>query len=147
MKRMELKITLTFAIMFVVGVIINGLHSVISMDSNFFTFAVMANAMVAALVYLGYVWINTRRHKLLTLIGVLGIGLMVLFASFSSDGVTGTFSSWNWKDTVMIVYYFIAYEIASRQGEKLLEEDRETINLNINLKGEIKPEDVEVSID
>lgn len=30
MKRMELKITLTFAIMFVVGVVISGIYSVVS---------------------------------------------------------------------------------------------------------------------
>ena len=58
-KRMELHITITFAIMFVVGVIINGLYSVISMKSNFFTFQVMAKGVIAALVYLVYVWIST----------------------------------------------------------------------------------------
>lgn len=63
MKRMELKITLTFAIMFVVGVVISGIYSVVSNQSGFFTVEVMADGLFTALVYLGYVWINTRRHQ------------------------------------------------------------------------------------
>ena len=124
MKRMELHITITFAIMFVVGVIINGLYSVISMKSNFFTFEVMAKGVIAALVYLVYVWISTRRHKLLACIGVIGIGLVVIFASFSSEGVVGTYSSWNWKETVMLICYVIAFQIAKYQSKKLIEEDK-----------------------
>lgn len=136
MKRMELKITLTFAIMFVVGVIISGIESVVSKQSVFFTFEVMADGLFTALVYLGYIWINTRRHQLLTYLGVLGIGFMVMFAAFSSEGVSGAFSGWNWKDTIMCIYYIVVYQIASYQGKKLLEEDKETINLTINLHGE-----------
>lgn len=123
MKRMELQITITFAIMFVVGVIIRGLYSVISMKSNFFTFEVMAEGLIAALVYLGYVWMQTRKHKLLTITGVSG---MALFVFFSFEGVAGFFSDWNWSETVMCVYYVIAFQIAGYQGKKLLEEDKET---------------------
>ena len=147
MKRMELKITLTFAIMFVVGVIINGLYSVISLGESFFSFVVMASAMLSALFYLVYIWINTRRHKYIALLGLFCIGLFVIFASYSSEGSAGAFSSWNWKDTVMIVYYVISYEIACWQGKKLLEEDKESISINVTLKGDIKPEDVEVTIE
>lgn len=148
MKRMELKITLTFAIMFVVGVIISGIYSVISKQSGFFTFEVMADGLFTALVYLGYIWINTRRHQLLTYLGVLGIAFMVLLAGFSSEGVSGVFNSWNWKNTIMCIYYFVAFQIASYQGSRLLEEDKEAINLTINLHGNndiIKPEDVEIT--
>ena len=45
MKRMELKITLTFAIMFVVGVVISGIYSVVSNQSGFFTVEVMADGL------------------------------------------------------------------------------------------------------
>ena len=148
MKRMELKITLTFAIMFVVGVVISGIYSVVSNQSGFFTVEVMADGLFTALVYLGYVWINTRRHQLLTCLGVACIGFMFLFVLFSSEGVSGAFSGWNWKDTVMCVYYIVSYQIASYQGKKLLEEDKENINITINLHGNdcvINPEDVEVT--
>lgn len=48
----------------------------------------------------------------------------------------------------MCVYYIVSYQIASYQGKKLLEEDKENINITINLHGDdcvITPEDVEVT--
>ena len=148
MKRMELKITLTFAIIFVVGVIIRGIYSVISKQSSFFTFEVMADGLFTALVYLGYIWINTRRHQLLTFLEVLSIAFMVLLVGFSSERISGVFNSWNWKNTIMCIYCIVTFLIASYQGSRLLEEDKETINLTINLYGNndiIKPEDVEIT--
>lgn len=146
MKRMELKITLTFAIMFVVSFIINGIYSVITMNLNFFTFEAMVNALFAALIYLGCIWINSRRHQLLAHIGALAICLLGLFIFFSSKGVSGSFSGWNCETIVMCIYYIIAFQIAEYQGKKLLEEDEETINITI-IKGDIESEDIEASID
>ena len=128
MKRMESRIVITFAIMFVVGVCLSGLYSVISMQSNFFTFAVIAKGLIDALMYLIYVWMNSRRHKVLAYIGFFGLGFVILFISFSSEGVAGTFSNWNWYNTVMCVEYSVAFLIAIYQGEKLLEEDKEKDN-------------------
>ena len=148
MKRMELKISLTFAIMFVIGVVINGIYSVTAMDSSFFTFDVVASGLLYAMFFLLYIYINTRRHQLLAWLGLLSISGLLLLIIFSSEGVSGTFSGWNWKDTISCVYYIIAYIIASHQGEELLKEDKETININIRVKGKIiKPEDVEITRD
>ena len=121
MKRMELNIALTSAIMFVVAVSINALY-------NVFTFAEMSYAIIAPLTYLAYIWINTRRHKLLARLGFFYIGLILLFVTFSycsiSDiSISDISSNWTWRDTVMIMYSVIAYEIASNQCKKLLEED------------------------
>ena len=148
MKRMELKISLTFAIMFVIGVVINGIYSVTSMDSIFFTFDVVASGLLYAMFFLLYIYINTRRHQLLAWLGLLSISVLLLLIIFSSEGVSGTFSGWNWKNTISCVCYIVAYIIASHQGEELLKEDKETININIKVKGEIiKPEDVEITRD
>ena len=147
MKRMESKIALTFAIMFVVGFIVNGLYSVISLGENFFSFGVMAKGMLTALMYLMYVWVYTRRHRTLAVMGVVGIALMIMFAGFSSEGVANTFSGWVWKDTVMMVVYLAAAFIADHQADKLLEESKEQVNIKLTIKGDIKPEDVEVSLD
>ena len=134
MKRMELHIALTFAIMFVVGVIINGIESVVSLQSSFITCAVLAKGLFAALTYLLCVWINTRRHPLLTCIGIFGIVLMADFVAFSNVSVASISIGWNWKSIVMMIYYIIAGLIASYQGEKLLEEDKEnSISVLINL--------------
>ena len=71
-----------------------------------------------------------------------------LLTVFSSVGVSGAFSGWSWKDTISFVYYIVAYIIASHQGEELLKEDKENLNINIKVKGEIiKPEDVEITRD
>lgn len=147
MKRMESKIALTFAIMFVVGFIVNGLYSVISLGESFFSFGVMAKGMMVALIYLMYVWIYTRRHRKLAVMGVLGIAFMIMFAGFASEGVANTFSGWVWKDTVMTVVYLAEAFIADHQADKLLEESKEQVNINVTIKGDIKPEDVEVSLD
>lgn len=138
MKRMESKIVLTFAIMFVVGFIINGLYSVISLGESFFSFGIMAKGMLTALMYLMYVWIYTRRHRTLAVMGVVSIALMVMFAGFSSEGVANTFSGWVWKDTVMSVVYVVAAFIADHQVDKLLEESKD---IKLILKCDIKPED------
>lgn len=147
MKKMEKQIAITFAIMFVVGFIINGLYSVISMDSNFFTFGVASNAILFAFIYLFYIWLYTRQHKLLTIIGVCCIGLMLLFINFSSKGFAASFSSWDWRDTVTIICYFIASFIADYQSQKLIEESKEPINIKVIIKGNIEPENIDVSID
>lgn len=70
-----------------------------------------------------------------------------MFLEFSSEGVTNSFSSWSWKNTVMIVVYVIVAVIAYYQSDKLLEESNEKVNIKVTIKGDIKPEDVDVSID
>ena len=146
MKKMEQKIALTFVIMFVVSLIINGIHSIITMESNFITFEVMTTALIDAIAYLVYIWIISRRHRLLAFIGALAICLVVLFAYFSSVGSSDLFSGWDWKGTVMCIYYMIAAIISVYQGEKLLEEDKEPIKITITFKGDID-ENVEVISD
>lgn len=150
MKRMELRIAVTFAIMFVVGVIINGLYNVISMGESFFTWGVMANALIYALVYLGWIWLHTRRHQLLASLGVLGICFMILFIAFDAEGgIAATYSSFNWRSIFTMIYCIATSHLADYQGKKLREEEKETLNINIKYKGEqqLNPEDFEVSVD
>ena len=45
----------------------------------------------------------------------------------------------------MCIYYMIAYQIALYQGKKLLEEDKETVKVSINLNRDIAPEDIEIT--
>ena len=47
----------------------------------------------------------------------------------------------------MTVVYITAAFIADHQADKLLEEDKEQVNIKLTIKGDIKPEDVEVSLD
>ena len=116
-KRMELQITMTFVIMFIVGVIIFGIHSIIQ-DSNFLNFEVMTEASLSALIYLIYIWIYTRKHQILASIGFLSVFLTVVFAYVAATGETGILS-WNWYDVIMILYFVVASSIAKYQGKKL----------------------------
>ena len=126
MKRMELKICLTFVIMFVVAVIISGIYSVVSMNSSFFTYDVMIDGAVYAFVYVVCIWANTRRHQLLAWLGLFSIAFIILLVVSSVEGgSSAVFGTWNWKDTVYCIYCAIAYFVAMFQGIELLEEDEE----------------------
>ena len=142
MKRMEIKITVTFAIMFVVGVIINGIYDVISTNSNFFTFEVVAKGFVMALVYLAYIWINTRRHQMLVNLGIFSCCCLVLMLkrnSFEELVVSG----WNWYSTILCIYFVVAYPIARYQGKKLLIEDLQMLNIEFVVNNEENDENDE----
>lgn len=130
MKKMELKIILTFALMFCISLIINGIYNLISLDASFFSFEALSIAMLSALVYLVYIWSYTRRHKTLALIGISCSGLLLLFLSCSAngapvsfEGIATSFGGWDWRAIVMIIYFVIAAFIADYQAEKLLKED------------------------
>lgn len=125
MKRMKSKIALTFAIIFVVCFIVNGLYSVIFLGEDFFSFGAMRNGMIVALWYFMYIWIQTRRHRMLAMISVTGITFMILFA-VSPEGVVNLFRSWTLEYTVMAIEYVVVYSIAEYQvATSLLEESKE----------------------
>ena len=153
MKRMESKIALTFAIMFAITFIVNGLYSVVSLGESFFSIGAMIAGMRVALFYLTWIWVDTRRYKLLAAIGVLSITLMTefVFAELASEDIVNTVNSWMWKGTAMIIVYLIvcvvAVFIADYQADKLLKESIEQVNIELTIKGGIKPEDVEVKLD
>ncbi len=138
MKRMELKITLTFVIMLIVGIIINGIYNVITTNSNFFTCEVVAGGFLMALVYLGYIWISTRRHQLLIILGLVSFAIMITLISISSVGVAGTFSAWNWYWTIWCIYCSISCVIAKYHGKKLLQEDKHFANGEENDGSDVK---------
>lgn len=144
--KMESKITLTFMIMFAISVIISGINSVVVEGKGFFTFQMWADAIFYAFVYLIYIWINTRKHKtlawlglfvILTLIGIYFLTIAEAISVTSTATVTDTGLVFSIDKFIIFVlrctYCFIAYGIARRQGEKLLEEDKVSVNVNIIL--------------
>ena len=144
MRRTELKICLTFVIMFVVAVIISGIYSVVSMNSSFFTLDVMLDGIVYAFAYLVYVWIYTRRHKLLAWLGILSIAFIILLAENAVvESATSLFSAWNWKDTVQVIYCVVANLLAIFQGIELLDEDEDRLNDCYDIDVDVIPYDDE----
>ena len=149
MKRMdeEAKIAVTFVLFAFIGIIINGCYSVISLEESFLSFEVIGNGLITALAYLMYIWIHTRRHKVLAIMGVCGIALIILcFLEKSTTPI-----ALNWKDTLFtIIYlatYVVAYVVASYQAKKLLEEERMEVSINLTLMKDVNFEDVEVNND
>ena len=47
----------------------------------------------------------------------------------------------------MIIYYITASFIADYQAQKLVEESKESVNIKVTIKGNINPDDIEVSLD
>ena len=115
MKKIGLRIALTFAVMFIIAFIIDGLYRSISLGESFFSLETAISAIVSASMYLMYLWISTRRYKLLTYLGVAAIVFLIICFEFYSEGVVDVSIDWVWKDTVKMVYYAIAFVIAELQ--------------------------------
>lgn len=130
MKRMkmETKIAITFFVMFIAGVVINGIYSVVSMNSGFFTLDVLTYGLIFAMIYLFYIWVETRKHKMLSLIGVGCIFLIMTFATIPYTEKSNF--NWNWFQIIELIWCFVSAGIASYQSEKLLKEENETIESN-----------------
>lgn len=111
--------------MFIAGVFINEIYSAVSMNSGFFTFGVLEKGLIFALIYLSYIWIFTRQHELLALIGAGGIVFIIMSLSPCSLEVDN--ANWNWSKTILFIFCIVSAAIANYQGEKLLEEDDEKI--------------------
>ena len=127
MKRMELEITLTFIIMSIVGIIINGFCFGIAMNSNFLNFDAIAYGIAMALVYLVFIWIFTRRHQWLASLGFFSFCLMLMLIAFSSCGVAILSNYSNWYYICLFIYFIITGQIAKYHGQKLLEEDEKNL--------------------
>lgn len=104
MKRMEKQIAITYAIMFVVGFIINWLYSVISMDSNFFNLEVASSAIWVAFIYLIYVWLFTRKSFPLAFIGLLSVILIAAINDIPYYGIaTQIMQGFHWNTTILFI--------------------------------------------
>lgn len=123
MKRMELKIALTFAIVFAVTLIINGIYSVTTLKGDFLSYKVLATSLYHALPYLVLIWIFIGHHKLLRLLVYFMAVLLMNFLSYDSGYYPFRYSEFGWIDIAIPVVYIFIYIIAFRQAEKLLKEE------------------------
>jgi peptidoglycan/LPS O-acetylase OafA/YrhL len=140
MKKMELHISLTFAIAVAVSLIVSGIYSVTSKNSSFINWDVMTGAFIVGVVYLGYIWMCTRKHKAITWLAVFAICLVIIFYGLSTAEGDSSLLSFNWYDFVMIAIFFALFQIAQIQGKKLLEEDEEEYNISKHYVFNIYPE-------
>ena len=118
MKRMKMKtkIALTFCLTTILEIIIEGFYNVISNNGSFITNDIWALSFTWSWVYLLYICLETKRHKLLILIGLFEVGVMICSIR---GALVGPFSGWYWNDTVRVIYYFGIYHIARYQTKSL----------------------------
>lgn len=148
MKKMEFEIFETSILVFVVGTLLGGIYSIVFGKGSFFSFEVIRGAIFAALYYLFGIWVNTRRHQLLTCLGCLGVTLYMLLILCQSSENVNLLSELDWtKYILQFIAYMLLFFISAKQAARLLEEDSETVNVVINVKGDIDPKDVDVNID
>lgn len=147
MQKTEFKIFETSILVFVAETILGGICSIVFGGGSFFSFEVIRWAIFASLYYLFGIWVNTRRYQLLTCLGCFGIAsYMLLIICHSAEGIS-LFSGMDWKMFILrIISYIVLSFISAKQANKLMEEDSETVNVAINVKGENQPEDVDANI-
>ena len=120
---MKSRIAITFVIMFVVGVLINGLNNIISLKVDFVTFDALADATLMALFYLMYIWMYTRKHQMLVFSGLTGVLIFLIFFVYTAGAADELISSLNLFYFIKLIYYCIAASIANYQANQLLIED------------------------
>lgn len=131
MKEIELKITLTSIIMFLIGIINYGAYNVLVNKQPFITFEVMADGAMVALIYLFLIWVNSRRHQKLTILGIVYMLIIFLYLYSNKMEVTLSESVVNWKAIYLVGYCIISFEISSYQGKKLLNQEKNNSDKNV----------------
>ena len=148
MKKMEFEIFETSILVFLLGTLLGGTYSIVFGKGSFFSLEVIRGAIFAALYYLFGIWVNTRRHQLLTCLGCLGVALYMLLTVCQSTENVNLLSELDWTKCILqFIAYMLLFFISAKQATRLMEENPETINVVINVKGDIDPKDVDVNIE
>ena len=121
MKRMELKIALTFVVMFVVTFIINSTYSVVSLKEGFCSAKILTTSLYHALPYLAFFWVNLGRNKLLRFLPIIGALLLMNFSSYITGNYPFRYSGFGWIDIAIPAVLIVAYVISDRQAKEFLE--------------------------
>lgn len=144
MKKTESKITLTFVIFFVAGFILYGIYNSATLGRKFFSIDVLANAILVSLVYLLFVWLETRKHRQLAALGIVAVCALVVFSTGSND------MAWRWKDTILVIYMVAEYIVALYYARCLIKEDiarKKRFITKVVLKLQEKPKESDIDID
>ena len=114
MKRMKLRIGISFVVILVAGIVVSRVY-VDSIPLG------LETGLSGALTYLFYVWAHTWTDKHRSWLHTFEVASMVLMAAlilFTYEGLEA-FSNLEWKDLLLIVYYGVGYMIANKHGEEL----------------------------
>lgn len=125
MKQTEKKISITFMMIFFVQLIIGGIYDKCIMNSKFISRLGIAVALAYAIVYLVFIWINTRRHKSLANLAFLAINILVILLANSKGNLIEEFveiGAFNIINAVIVAFPIAALSL--KHAKELLEEDK-----------------------
>lgn len=141
-KKMELKISLTFVIIFLIGSIISGLYCVIAIDSSFLSYGTISNGLFYALAFLYVVWNVKARHPILRIVGIIGgllysyLVIMELTSLNIGNGIELGLE-WSWSRLILTLLLelpiiLLIVRQGEVQGQELLQEEEEEIRRKFN---------------
>lgn len=138
--KIENKIILTFLSFLGIAIIINGLYSIIILNQNFFDFKMLGASFLMALFYLIYLYIETRKYKLIAYIAFFSFLLMILFFLRSTSNNKPNEEMETTKQILIaifsitrVIYLIVQLKLSRKQSKEIIEEIKKQKKKNILL--------------
>lgn len=116
---MEKKIARTFIVVLVLGAMIEYVYYGISYQKIQINVQIFQSAAALALVYLYWIWVFSRDHKLLAFLGTVTIAVFCICTIVDAGELTNIFKSIDWDEYLMILISIASIVLAYMQGKKL----------------------------
>lgn len=127
--KIENKIILTFLSFLGIAIIINGLYSIIISNQNFFDFKIIGASFLMALFYLIYLYIETRKYKLIAYIAFFSFLLMIRFFLLSTSNNKPNEEMETTKQILIaifsitrFVYFIVQIKLSRKYAKEIIEE-------------------------
>lgn len=127
--KIENKIILTFLSFLGIAIIINGLYSIIILNQNFFDFKMLGASFLMALFYLIYLYIETRKYKLIAYIAFFSFLLMILFFLLSTSNNKPNEEMETTKQILIaifsitrVIYLIVQIKLSRKHAKEIIEE-------------------------
>lgn len=127
--KIENKIILTFLSFLGIAIIINGLYSIIILNQNFFDFKMLGASFLMALFYLIYLYIETRKYKLIAYIAFFSFLLMIRFFLLSTSNNKPNEEMETIKQILIaifsitrVIYLIVQLKLSRKHAKEIIEE-------------------------
>lgn len=138
---MEKRIVSTFFTVFVLGAIIEYVYYGINYQKIQINVQIFQTGAALALVYLYWIWVFSRRHKLLAFLGTAAIAVFCICTIVDAGELTNMLASIEWAGYLMILVSIASAIIAYIQGKKLyieVQQENRTAEVVVKYKHDYK---------
>ena len=138
---MEKRIVSTFLAVFVLGAIIEYVYYGINYQKIQINVQIFQTGAALALVYLYWIWVFSRRHKLLAFLGTAAIAVFCICTIVDAGELTNMLESIEWAGYLMILVSIASAIIAYIQGKKLyieVQQENRTAEVVVKYKHDYK---------